>query len=94
MQLTLKVDQGHGEYLCHTNLYVIVTWERKFKRRASDIQTAGIGMEDLAFMAYESSKLAGVTVPAMFDDFIKRLVTLEVVEGEPATPTVGATESN
>ena len=94
MKLTLKVDQGHGEYQVETNLYVIVTWERKYKRKASDIQTAGIGMEDLAFMAYEASKQAGVTVPAMLDDFIKRLVTLEVVEGEPATPTVGATENS
>lgn len=94
MKLTLKIDQGNGEYQVETNLYVIVTWERKYKRKASDIQTAGIGMEDLAFMAYEASKQAGVTVPAMLDDFIKRLVTLEVVEGEPATPTVGATENS
>jgi hypothetical protein len=94
MKLTLKVDQGNGEYQVETNLFVIVSWERKYKRKASEIQSAGIGVEDLAFMAYEASKQAGVTIPAMFDDFIKRLVTLEVVEGEPATPTQGATESS
>lgn len=94
MKLKLKVDQGNGEYQVETNLYVIVTWERKYKRKASDIQTAGIGMEDLAFMAYEASKQAGVTIPAMFDDFLKRLVTLEVVDGEPVTPTQGATENS
>lgn len=94
MQLTLKVDQGQGEYEVKTNLYVIVTWERKFKRKASDIQSTGIGMEDLAFMAYEASKQAGITIPAMFDDFIKRLVTLEVVETENTNPTEGATGGN
>ena len=94
MQLTLKVDQGQGEYEVKTNLYVIVTWERKFKRKASDIQTGGIGMEDLAFRAYEASKLAGVTIPAMFDDFIKRLVTLEVVEADSANPTGEASDGN
>ena len=94
MQLTLKVDQGQGEYEVKTNLYVIVTWERKFKRKASDIQTGGIGMEDLASTAYEASKLAGVTIPAMFDDFIKRLVTLEVVEADSANPTGEASDGN
>jgi len=94
MKLTLKVDQGLGEYEVTTNLYVIVTWERKYKRKASDLATSGIGMEDLAFMAYEATKLAGVTVPAMFDDFVKRLVTLEVVEGESANPTEEATGGN
>jgi hypothetical protein len=94
MQLTLKVDQGQGDYEVKTNLYVIVTWERKFKRKASDIHSSGIGMEDLAFMAYEASKQAGVTIPAMFDDFIKRLVTLEVVETESANPTGEASGDN
>lgn len=94
MKLTLKVDQGLGEYEVTTNLYVIVTWERKFKRKASEIQSSGIGMEDLAFMAYEASKLVGVTVPAMFDDFVKRLITLDVVDGEPSHPTGEASDGN
>ena len=94
MKLTLRVDQGQGEYEVTTNLYVIVTWERKYKRKASDLASSGIGMEDLAFMAYEATKHAGITVPAMFDDFVKRLTTLEVVEGEPANPTEEATGGN
>lgn len=92
MKLTLKVDQGQGEYEVSTNLFVIVTWERKFKRKASDLASGGIGMEDLAFMAYEATKQAGITVPAMFDDFIKRLETLEVVEGEAVNPTREASD--
>jgi len=87
MQLKLKINTGDGDYEVSTNLYVIVTWERKFKRKASDLASGGIGMEDLAFMAYEATKQQGITVPAMFDDFIKRLVTLEVVEADGANPT-------
>lgn len=91
MKLKLKVNTGAGDYEVETNLYVIVTWERKFKRKASDLASGGIGMEDLAFMAYEATKQAGITVPAMFDDFIKRLETLEVVETESVNPTQEAT---
>ncbi len=92
MKLKLKVNTGAGDYEVETNLYVIVTWERKFKRKASDLASGGIGMEDLAFMAYEATKQAGITVPAMFDDFIKRLETLEVVETESVNPTQEATD--
>jgi len=44
-------------------------------------------MEDLAFMAYEASKIAGITIPAMFDDFIKKIDEISVVEAEAANPT-------
>lgn len=94
MKLKLKVDTGDGEYVVETNLFVIVTWERKYKRKASDLATSGIGMEDLAFMAYEATKQSGITVPAMLDDFIKRIVTLEVIEGDVVNPTEGATDAN
>jgi hypothetical protein len=87
MKLTLKVDIGEGPFEVQTNLYVIVAWERKFKSKASNLANGGVGIEDLAFMAYESSKVAGITVPVVLDDFIKRLVTLEVVDNDPANPT-------
>ena len=93
MKLHLKVDIGDGPFVVTTNLQTIIAWERKYRRKAGDL-AAGIGMEDLAFMAYEASKQAGITIPAMFDDFIKRLVTLEVVEAESANPTEEATGGN
>jgi hypothetical protein len=88
MKLTLAVDQGNGPVEVTTNLYVIVQYERKFKRRASDMAN-GIGYEDLLFLAYESCKLHGVTVPVVFDDFIKRTVSIDVVSEEPENPTPG-----
>jgi hypothetical protein len=44
-------------------------------------------MEALAYMAYEASKMNGVTVPVAFDDFVKSVENLEVVDNEPANPT-------
>ena len=92
MKLTLSVRLTDGEtYRVITNLFVIILWERKFKRRASDLSN-GIGMEDLAFMAYEASKQQGHPVPVSFDEFVKKLEDLEVVETESAVPTQEATD--
>ena len=81
MQLTLKVELPDNTYTVTTNLYVVVAWERKFKRKASDMAN-GIGIEDLAYLAFEASKLNKIVVPAEFDNFIKQLVNIEVVEQE------------
>lgn len=89
MKLTLRVDQGDGPYTVNTNLWVITQWERRFKRKASDI-AQGIGVEDLAFMAHTASQLAGITVPVELDSFIKKLVILDVIEEEAPVPTEAA----
>jgi hypothetical protein len=89
MKLTLAVDLGDGPVQVATNLYVIVQYERKYKRKASEMASS-IGYEDLLFLAYESCKVHGVTVPVVFDDFIKRAVSIEVVEQEAdENPTQG-----
>jgi len=94
MKLTLSVKLTDGEtYQVITNLFVIISWERKFKRRSSDL-ASGIGMEDLAFMAYEASKQQGHPVPISFDEFIKKLEDLEVVETANAVPTKEASGDN
>ena len=86
MRMTLKIDIGEGPVLVETNLYITVLWERKYKRKASDLAN-GVGAEDLAFMAHEAMKAQKLVVPAMLDDFIKRIVTLEVVDSEAGNPT-------
>jgi len=87
MQLRLKVQrQNQDAYEVTTNLAVIVAWERRFKRRASDLG-AGVGMEDLAFMAYDASQRAGIIVPSTLDQFINEVEILEVVDSEPQSFT-------
>ena len=90
MKLTLRVDQGDGPIDVTTNLYTIVAWERRFKTKASNIAN-GIGMEDLAFLAHTALQQIGVVVPIVLDDFIKKIVQLEVVDNETENPTVEAT---
>ena len=90
MQLTLAVDIGDGPVHVTTNLFVIVQYERKFKRKASEMATA-VGMEDLLFLAWEACKLHGVVVPAAFDDFIRRAVSVEIVDQDnDPNPTHGS----
>ena len=80
MQLTLRaVFKDGNSYEVQTNLMTIVLWERKYKRKAGEM-AAGIGIEDLAFMCYEASRLNGITVPSTLDAFINSLTNIEVVE--------------
>lgn len=94
MQITIKVTPNEGEpYEVKTSLFVIVAFERKFKIRASELAN-GVGMEHLAFMAYESCKQANIPVPVSFDEYIKRINAIDVVTDEPANPTNEAPTSD
>jgi hypothetical protein len=86
MNLTLRVDMGEGPIEVTTNLYVMVAYERKFKRKASDMAN-GIGIEDLLYLAYEACKLHKVVVPVAFDDFVKKCLTIDVVGNDDENPT-------
>lgn len=89
MQQAIEIDLGEGPFTVNTNLWVMVQWERKMKRKASDLVN-GAGVEDIAYMAYEACKAAGVVVPVVFDDFVKKAVSISPVDAEPATPTQAA----
>ena len=90
MKLTLRVDQGDGPIEVTTNLYTIVAWERRYKTKASNIAN-GIGLEDLAFLAHTALQQIGVVVPIVLDDFIKKVIVLEVVDDVPENPIDKAT---
>lgn len=86
MKITLSVDIGEGPFIVTTNFYNVIEWERKYKRRASEL-AQGIGAEDLAFLAFQAARSAGHVIPLMFDDFAKKLVSLDVISEEPANPS-------
>lgn len=85
MNLTLRIDMGEGPLEVTTNLYVMVAYERKFKRKASDMAN-GIGIEDLLYLAYESCKLHKIVVPVAFDDFVRKCLTIDVVSNDDENP--------
>lgn len=89
MEVIIKYKRKGEEHIVATTLGTIVAWERKFKRKASDMAN-GFGIEDLAYLAYEASKLHKVVVPASFDQFINELEHIEIVSEEPAHPTPAA----
>jgi hypothetical protein len=87
MKIQLRITPNEGEpYELETNLFVIVAWERKFKQKASTLAN-GIGIEDLAFMAYECCKQQNITVPITFDSFINQISAVEVVGSEDPKAT-------
>jgi hypothetical protein len=93
MKITLKVEQQDGEtYQVTTNLFSIVALERKYKIRASDL-ASGVAVEHLAYLAYEGAKQNGISVPLVFDDYIKNLASVEVVSEDTANPTQEALTS-
>jgi hypothetical protein len=93
MKITLAVEQSDGlKYEVTTNLFSIVALERKFKIRASDF-ASGVAMEHLAFLAYEGAKQNSITVPINFDDYIRNLVAVDVVNEETTNPTEEALTS-
>lgn len=86
MQMHLQVTLNDGTtHECSTSLATIVAWERKFKRKASDL-AQGIGVEDLAFMAHQALREAEIVVPLALDDFIKRCKSIDVVGADDSAP--------
>ena len=80
MQLKLKATFTDGTVNeVTTNLMTVVSWERKYKRKASEM-ASGIGVEDLAYLCYEATRASGTTVPGTLDQFIASLETIDVLE--------------
>lgn len=93
MKLTLQVTETDGNtYQVTTSLPVIIAWERKFKRKASELANGNIGLEDMVFWAYESAKRCNIPIPLSLDGFIDKVESVEVVDTDTAGPTsAGAT---
>ena len=80
MQLKLKATFTDGTVNeVTTNLMTVVSWERKYKRKASEM-ASGIGVEDLAYLCYEATRASGTTVPGTLDLFISSLASIDVLE--------------
>lgn len=88
MQLNIRINTGETDYVVQTNLFHIVQLERKYKVKASDL-ASGISIEQLGFLAHEAAKTGGFAPPLQLDDFLKKLVTLDVVEAGTTNPTNG-----
>jgi hypothetical protein len=88
MKIRMAVTQDGAITEVSTNLWAVVQWERKYKTKISQAAES-MGLEDLAYLAYESLKTSGHTVPAVFDDFIRKVDNIDVLDSEAARPTQG-----
>ena len=88
MKLSIKINTGEEDYVVETNLFHIVQLERKYKVKASDL-ASGISIEMLGYLAHEASKQQGHNPPLVLDDFLKKLVTLDVISNEAENPIDG-----
>lgn len=95
MNLIIELNLGDGPFTVKPSLFAVIEWERRFKSKISRIQTDGLGYEDLAFLAYTQIKAEKILiVPPVFDDFAKKIITLDVLESdEDPRPTEGATDT-
>ncbi len=90
MKLTIKVSfkTPAAELVTEqvtTTIATAAAWERKFKRRASDLQ-AGIGIDDIMFMAWHQlnvNKREGRD----YDSWLVSVEDFEVVDTAHANPT-------
>ena len=89
MELRLRVEANGQTQHVVANPWVIMLWERRMKTKVSKVMSDGLGLEDMAFMAYEALKAKGVEVPQTFDLFAITITSLEVEEDE-ARPTEAA----
>jgi hypothetical protein len=96
MKVTLKVTEtGGNAYEVTTSLPVIIAWERKYKRKASELGSGMIGLEDMVFWAYESAKRCNVPVPLSLDAYIDKIENIDVVDSDAVGPTnAEASEDN
>ena len=90
MDLRLRVTTTSDTYDVTTTPLVLIRWERKMKSRVSALGAGDIGLEDLAVMAYEASRVAGRTVPANFDEWLGTIRSIEPVGDETPDPTDAA----
>lgn len=67
-----------------------VAWERRTKRRSSDLVN-GVGIEDLAFLAWHSLKRQTGT-RLEFDRWIEEIVEIEM--GDDPAPKAGRREAS
>ena len=89
MQLEIKLDLGEGPFTVRTTLYCWVLWERRTKQKIGDL-AAGPGFDDLAYLAYEACKQQKIVVPAVYDDFVKKIIDLSLEDTDADRPTEAA----
>ena len=90
MRIKLEVVPVEGDpYEVETSLWVITLWERKTKRKMTDLANAQ-GAEDLGLLAYFACRESGRVVPASTDDYLRSIAEIGIAQVQTVNPTVAA----
>lgn len=91
MQLTIRVDQhdGNGPQDIKTTMWAMVAWERKYNVKIAQLSEK-LGIEDIAFITYETLRSLKRTTPASFEDFLKKNPDIEILGAGDDSPIPGA----
>jgi hypothetical protein len=75
-----------------TTIATIAAWERKFKRRISDLQ-GGIGVDDLMYLTWHRLN-ALKKEPREYDAWLESVESFDVLEVAQTNPTVEAASAD
>ena len=91
MQLNIRVDMhdGNGAQDIRTTMWAMVAWERKYNVKIAQLSEK-LGIEDIAYIAYETLRSLKRPTPATFDDFLKKNPDIEILGAGDDSPTRGA----
>lgn len=82
MKIQLKIIMVDNEVLdIRCGIADFIAWERHSKSKTSELAN-GIGIEDMAFLAYNSLKRKGEKIKP-FDSWINEIEEIEAVEESP-----------
>lgn len=88
MQIKLKIVTTEGEVLNPTaTVPDFIAWERYSKRKVSDFAN-GAGIEDMAFLAWNSLKRTQKT-ELNFEQWVEIIAELEAVDEDPKATKKG-----
>ncbi len=91
MQLNIRVDQhdGNGPREVRTTMWAMVQWERRYNVKIAQLSEK-LGVEDIAYIAYETLRSLKYPTPSTFDDFLKKNPEIEILGAGDDPPTLGA----
>jgi len=89
IQVSFKTPAGQPvRETVTTTIATVAAWERKFKRRVSDLQ-AGIGVDDLMYMTWHQLT-ATKRESREYDAWLNSVEDFNVIEVAQANPTAAA----
>jgi hypothetical protein len=78
VKITVAVDYGKGSEIVTASPMAIIGWEKENGTKISNLASEGIGLSDLAELAYRQLKLEG-KVTGTLDEFERSLIDLDPV---------------